>query len=261
MEENNAWQKYWDEVEEVASKSSMKTMDHTDHVRVETDGREEKTTDNYDTEAEEPILANQKYETEVDNEVQCGKPKCSKCNNKFSCMRNLKEHVRNVHILRIWQDALKPTEEDIKFSAELGVQFSGRKLVQVLNMVRTLKECEKTEVLKRIREAGKEGGRRAAFEEVGVFENLDKQEPYKEAKLEVKVDPSDLNLEDEIKVEPKSDSEETAEIPFFQETVEDEESTEIVSSSCEQNMDEDEFKHDVKVKFENLEKIEFETHL
>ena len=82
----------------------------------------------------------------------------------------------------------------------------------------------------------------------------------KEAKLGVKVDPSDLNWEDEIKGEPESDLEETAE-----ETDEDDdnfnESTETMSSSCEPTLDDDESKHDIKVKIENLEEIEYETNV
>ena len=198
-------------------------------------------------------------------ESESGKPQCNKCGNVFSSMQNLKEHVRNVHILKESRDALKPTEEEIKFSAELVVEFKGRELVQVLDMMRTLKECGKIEMIQRIRESGKDGSYRAVFEEMGAFENFGKAEldyeddDGKEAKLEVKVDPRDLNWEDEVKEEPESesDSEETAEIPFFEETYKEDDNffkpTAISAFSQEQKLDEDESKHDVKVKIENLE--------
>ena len=209
-------------------------------------------------------------------ESECGKPKCNKCGNEFSCVRNLKEHVRNVHILKpeTKTPAVKPSDEELKFFDEVSIEFSGRQLVQVLELVRKLKEADNTEELKRIREAGKEGSYRGVFKDLIVFEPLRAPQVRKElddnvvAKLELKVDPKDLNWEDddgvkeEVESEPESEAEELDEIPFDEE--DDESDSQKLASisalSDGQDCDEDDSKYDIKDKLENLEKLQSEAH-
>ena len=60
-------------------------------------------------------------------ESECGKPKCKECGNVFTCMKTLKMHVRNVHILK--KSKARRTKKEMKFIAELSVESRVKKQI------------------------------------------------------------------------------------------------------------------------------------
>ena len=58
-------------------------------------------------------------------ESECGKPKCKECAKVFTCVKSLKMHVLNVHILK--KSKSRRTKKEMKLVAELSVESPGKK--------------------------------------------------------------------------------------------------------------------------------------
>ena len=251
------------------------------HIR-EHDNKDEKNwqiiIDPYDGSQKKVFLPSEPKIKDLDityylTETDCGtRAKCNECGKEFSNVKNLKEHVLNIHLMRGRQKNLvNHSEEEVKFSTALTSEFSGKQLAQVLETVRSLKEA-KTDKLERIMEAGKEGTYRAIFEDMGILEtktNVQSDpDDIEESKLEIKVDPKDFEESslkeedtDNVKQEPESQSGESDtemnEIPFDEETDESDNYEPMSPAAICQERKSSEYdtKHDIKEKIEDLEKV------
>ena len=107
----------------------------------------------------------------------------------------------------------------------------------------------------------RQGGKAALVARIKEHESMhDLDEDDKETEPEVKVNSRDLTWGDKMKIEPKSesDSEKMAEIPLVEETSKEDDNfhkpTDISVCSQEQNLKQNESKHDVKWNIKNLKR-------
>ena len=95
---------------------------------------------------------------------------CIECNEIFASRKQMNEHIFIVHVRQNGRTkSIINCQEDIEISSALMSEFSGKELVQVLDIVRNLKEYNEEE-FENIKAARRDGSYREMFKRLGILE-------------------------------------------------------------------------------------------